>query len=99
MKTKLHTLFILLALLAGIKQTAARAATAFPIATNPAAARVTAQIYTNLHSFTAGNLEFRSKQATTNGDGTFVLAGLILSGNTVGFSRVGEVWQDGGGNE
>jgi hypothetical protein len=99
MKTKLHTLFILLALLAGVKQTAARAATALPIATNPTASRVTAQTFTNPHGFTAGSIEFQSKQAITNGDGAFPLAGLILSGNTVGVSRVGQVWQDGSGNE
>ena len=47
MRTKLHALFILLALLAGIKQAAARATTAFPIATNPAATRLTAQTCMN----------------------------------------------------
>jgi hypothetical protein len=99
MKTKLHTLFILLALLAGMKQTAARAATALPIATNPAATRVTIQTFTNLHGFTAGSVEFQSKQAFANRHGAFPLAELMLSGNTVAFSRVGQVWQDGGGNE
>jgi hypothetical protein len=99
MKTKLHTLVILLALLAGIKQTAARAATALPIATNPAVTRLTAQTFTNQHGFTADSVEFQSKQAITNSDGAFTLAGMYLSGNRVGFSCVGQVWQDGGGNE
>jgi hypothetical protein len=100
MKTKRHTLIVHSAGAARWhKQTAARAATALPMAMNPAATCVTAQTFTDLHSLTAGNVEFQSKRTITNDDGAFPRAGLILSGSTAGFSRVGQVWLDGGGNE
>jgi hypothetical protein len=51
MKDKLHTPFLRLALIAGIKQSAARAAKAFPIAAIAAATRVAAQTFMNLNSF------------------------------------------------
>ena len=67
MKTKFHYLFIALALLAGFGL--------LPTG------RVTAQTFTNLHSFTTTH--FKSSGVYTNSDGAYPAAGLILSGNTL----------------
>jgi len=67
MKTRIKQLFLLPALVAGLGLMPA--------------SRVTAQSFTNLYSFTATHVN--SSGVSTNSDGAYPGAGLILSGNTL----------------